>query len=252
MVHGPHVLITRPSGQHEQFALECKALGFQVSHLPSLAIEGTENKSLRSEIVNQADSILFTSQNAVEHAHAQLPLPWAGVAVRAIGPSTARALIQRGQVLASEPCAPFNSDAFLAQIGRNPPERLIIVKGQGGRTLISERLSGLGWHVQSLDVYKRLLPEASPLQVDEIFRSPEPDIVSIGSNEALTNLMTLAGNHRPALLQIQLVVNSHRCANLAVQLGFHHPTLVAQPAGDQGQLLQLKQWLQNTFTDQVS
>lgn len=252
MVHGPHVLITRPSGQHEQFAQACKALGFVVSHLPCLEIVGTENKSLCSEIVTQADSLLFTSQNAVEHAHAQLPLPWAGVAVHAIGPATAKALLLKGQALASEPCAPFTSDAFLAQISRSPPEQLIIVKGLGGRTLISERLKELGWRVQTLDVYKRLLPETSPNQVDEIFCSPEPNIVSIGSNETLTNLMTLAGDHQSALLRIQLVVNSYRCAVLARQLGFHHNALIAQPAGDQGQLLQLKQWLQQTYTDQLS
>jgi len=251
MMHSPHVLITRPAGQHEHLAQACSALGFQVSHLPCLAIEGLENKSLHRECIAQTDSVLFTSLNAVEYAHGQLPMPWPGVVARAIGPATANALVSKGQALISEPCAPFTSDAFLAQMESHPPERLIIVKGLGGRTLISDHLSELGWHVQTLDVYRRLLPDISPAYVDEIFQSSVPDIVCLSSNESLNNLMMLIGDHRTELLDIQLLVNSDRCANLADSLGFRHPALVAQSAGDQGQLSQLKQWLQNRSGEQA-
>lgn len=252
MVQGAHVLITRPSGQHEQFSQACKALGFVVSHLPCLAIEGIANRSLRGDIIAQANSVLFTSQNAVEHAHAQLPLPWAGVAIHAIGPATAKALRSKGQTLASEPNAPFNSDAFLTQISTHPPERLIIIKGQGGRTLISETLMLAGWHVHTLDVYKRRQPEISPVLVNDIFRTSVPDIVSVSSNETLSNLITLVGSNQASLLRLPLVVNSERCAVLAVQLGFQHRALIAQPVGDQGQLRQLKLWLQNTLADPIN
>lgn len=243
MVNSPHILITRPTGQHEQFARDCHALGFRVSHLPCLAIEGLQNPSLNADSVAKADSILFTSSNAVRYADALLPLPWKESAVRAIGPATARALVEKGQILASEPEKPYNSEAFLLQAGTLAPQRLIIVKGMGGRMLISDALEKLGWQVEPVDVYKRLLPRLSATRIDEILQPAAPDLISVASNETLTNLMILTGKQRPEILRAQLLVNSERCAKLASDIGFSKTAIVAQAAGDQGQLDSLKQWL---------
>ncbi|MFK7855122.1 MAG: uroporphyrinogen-III synthase [Granulosicoccus sp.] len=245
MANSPHILITRPTGQQKQFARDCQALGFRVSHLPCLAIEGLQNPSLNTERVSKACRILFTSSNAVRYADALLPLPWRESAVQAIGPATARALVEKGQILASEPAKPYNSEAFLLQADTLAPQRLIIIKGVGGRTLIGDTLEKLGWQVEHIDVYKRLLPQLSPSRIDEILQPATPDVISVASNETLTNLMTLSGKHRSEILRAQLLVNSERCASLACDIGFRRTAIVAQPAGDQGQLASLKQWLNN-------
>lgn len=249
--HDPHILITRPSGQYKQLALGCQALGFRVSHLPCLAIEGIQNESLLEEYVAKAGSILFTSKNAVEYAHVLQPFPWNQASILAIGPATAKSLTDKGQALAWEPKAPYNSDALLEQLVQVSPARLTIVKGIGGRTAINDSLSELGWHIDTIDVYKRVRPVLAPELVDDVFKSTAPDIISISSNETLSNLMTLIGKHRSTLLRCQLLVNSERCAELAETLGFALPALVAQFAGDQGQVSTLKHWLKLTFDDPV-
>lgn len=238
----PHILITRPEGQHAYFSRQLELLGFRVSHLPCLAIDALHSAQLNSDPAGDFDYILFTSANAVRHAHALRPLPWSGVDVLAIGSATARTLEEHGQSLAMQPVSPFNSESMLARLVTVNPARLLIVKGRGGRELIHPELDRRGWQVSSADVYQRRLPTVPAARVSQVFRSPGPDIVSVTSNEVLENLVKLAAS-QDRLLALPLVVNSVRTAQRARDLGFEKPAIIASPAGDAGQLEALQQWL---------
>lgn len=238
----PHILNTRPSGQHLPFTRSLQALGFTVSHLPCLVIQCLPGNQLERDPAACFDVVLFTSANAVRFAHAQRPFPWSAVAVHAIGAATATALQALNQRLALMPQAPFNSETYLAQLRHVNPARLLLIKGQGGRSLIASRLQASGWHVTSMDLYRRELPEIDAPMTARIFRDAPPDIISVTSNESLVNLVTLAGEHLPALLNIPLVVNSQRAAEQAKQSGFSQTPLVANPPGDDGQIEAIRQW----------
>lgn len=250
----PRILVTRPMGQHENFARACAELGFAISHLPCLAIQPLHPSAhdaspwLQSSAVmsTQFETVLFTSVNAVNFAHQLLPLPWPEISVHAIGAATARALKSHDQPLAMAPEAPYNSEAYLLQLQRLAPSRLLIIKGVGGRGHIHSHLNDLSWHVETLDVYRRTLPAINRESIDAVFQPDVPDIISVTSNETLENLLLLADDHRELLLQIPLIVNSQRCADLALSRGFIEPARVADPAGDSGQLMQLERW-QDTF-----
>jgi len=112
----------------------------------------------------------------------------------------------------------------------------VIIKGQGGRQLIEHELSGAGWNIQTIDVYKRALPFIEESLVTVNLQNPVPDIISVTSNESLLNLKTLAKEHWPSLLKAALVVNSQRAQTLAESLGFTSHIEVAFPAGDEGQI----------------
>jgi len=238
-----HILITRPLGQQLPFAQECRKMGFKVSHIPCLAIEAFDSGQLLGPLLDTADIVLFTSQNAVLHAHAQHPLPWIGVQVHAIGNATAKLLSTFHQPLGTQPLAPFNSESCVRQLQRLPAQSLLIVKGVDGRSLIAEQLQPMGWTVSTHAVYRRTMPAVPHSLINEAFEKRPPDIVSIGSNETLLNLMTLTREYEPALLHSRLLVNSHRCSELAASIGFTRVPLVAMPAGDEGQLKALRTWV---------
>ncbi len=256
MTHSqPHILITRATDQYRPFAQACQQLGLQVSHLPCLLIEATDtgiknenvpadpNRYLQHDLHSVFDCVLFTSVNAVTHAHRQRPLPWSDVAVHAIGASTQKALQQLGQAVSLKPCAPYNSESYLTQIQHHSPARMLIIKGVGGRGLIQAQLQQWHWQVTTFDVYQRRKPVTDSSVIQEIFTDPAPDIVSVTSNEVLQNLILIAADYLPALRQLPLVVNSQRCADYALQSGFTQRLYIANPAGDEGQLVQLQRWI---------
>lgn len=226
------------------FTRSLQALGFCVSHLPCLAIRDLPDHQLDKNPAAHFDIVLFTSANAVRCAHAQQPLPWNNVAVHAIGAATALALQSLNQPLAIQPQAPFNSEAYLAQLAPLTPARLLLIKGEGGRGLITGQLQALGWHVSNMDLYRRELPDIDATMTARILLQTPPDIISITSNESLDNLVTLAGENLPVLLDTPLVVNSQRAVEQAMGLGFRKPPLVASPPGDRGQIDAIRHWFE--------
>jgi len=239
----PTILITRPMGQQQAFAESCARLGLRVSHLASLIIEPLFHDELSADFIEQFDSVLFTSKNAVSNAHRLFPMPWSGIEANAIGPATSAALAELDQTTNLTPKPPFTSESHLRQLVDLPAQKLLIVKGAGGRTLISDILSELGWTVTGVDVYKRSLPIMTEESINELIQDPAPDLISITSNEALQNLEILAKEHWDTLRKLPLVVNSKRSATLAQSMGFELPALVAGSAGDEGQLEQIKLWM---------
>mgnify|MGYP000630562725 CR=1 FL=1 len=241
----PHILITRPLGQHQPFIDQLQLMGLSVSHLPCLSIEPVPEARLQADPAEQHDSALFTSVNAVRQAHRQRPLPWPGLAVYAIGSATGQALQHHGQTIAILPDSPYDSESFLKQIGTRQAGRLLLVKGCGGRGVLAPGLRELGWQVDSANVYRRRLPDVPASRVAQVFEQQPPELISITSNECLQNLVTLCADHLPRIRQLPLVVNSVRATELARDLGFEQPPLVATPPGDQGQLACIRRWLQS-------
>ena len=244
----PVVLITRPEGQQLAFSQGCRKLGYCVALLPCLEIiPRRTDPTLLDQLLNSHGTALFTSANAVRHTHRVKPFPWPGQQVHAIGAATAQVLSQHNQPLALVPQAPFNSEAYIEQLTHEQPDSLLIIKGNGGRELIQTQLAAHGWQISTIDVYERVRPNVPANDIDALFTVSPPDIISVTSDEVLTNLWHLCHNWATVLVNIPLVTNSQRCAQLAKELGFQSAIIVAIPAGDKGQLLGLADWKKNVF-----
>jgi len=231
------VLVTRPKHQQSLFLKSCNDAGLEAITLPCIDILPVEC-SLTSAAINQAELVLFTSRNAVEFAHAINPLPWHNARVYAIGRATQRVLTKLGQELVHPPVEPYSSEAFLSWYKTQPPiTSLLIVKGMCGRDLIESQLQAGGVDVVIKSVYKRVIPVVSDSERHRVFVEMPPDIISITSDDVLRNLVNIAGPAYASVLHsAQLVVNSERCADMAVRLGFDHRPKIAYPPGDVGQL----------------
>lgn len=240
------ILITRPAGQQAGFARRCQALGLETLLLPCLTIEYPSLQKPPESLIAPGGIILFTSANAVRSVERFKRFPWPGVVVHAIGKATASALEACRQPVTLIPPAPHNSEAYIEHIKHLPPQQLLIVKGYGGRTLIHDSLVQLGWNVTQADVYRRVSPTVDKTLVDRIFRESPPELLSVTSDEVLTNFLALTTDYQPALFQSQLIVNSQRCAQKAIKAGFSHRPLIGDPPGDDGQLICIQQWLEKT------
>jgi len=235
MLPQPRILITRPVGQESKLANLCRAYGLSVTHLPCLEIKGTHTVGLTEQLLSKNDCALFTSRNAVIHAHKALPLPWKNLSVHAIGQATSDCLREHGQTTHLEPQAPFNSESYIQQLKLMKPQHIMIIKGVGGRGVLQTELRKMGWTIDCIDVYKRELPTLSYTSVNRLLATM-PDVISVTSNESLLNLKKLAGKHWTSLLDVPMVVNSPRAKSLAESLGFSKDIEISLPAGDDGQI----------------
>lgn len=241
----PRVLITRPVAQAEGFAQLCEKIGFDVSLMPCLEIVPVAvNPMFLTDLIKNHRTVLFTSANAVHTANGLQPFPWPNTTVHAIGAATARTLKLHGQRVEFEPAAPYNSEAYLEQIKVDMPDSLLIMKGCGGRDLVQSCLHERGCRVESLDLYERRLPNTPIEIIEDLILKKTPDVISVTSNHALSNLCVLAQSHLDVVRSLPLVVNSARCAELAAYKGFTIPARIAEPAGDQGQTQCLSLWLE--------
>ena len=100
--------------------------------------------------------------------------------------------------------------------------RVLIMRGEGGRELIAERLRGQGVTVDYLQLYRRSLPTYSSALLLELLTTQRLNGLLISSGAGLTHLLQLAGADWPRVAQLALFVPSARVAEQARAAGAEH------------------------------
>lgn len=240
---GTRVLVTRPSGQQAGLVAAIEAAGGVALHLPAMAIQPyhqTES-TLRLRHATAYEWLIFISRNAVEHALPHLPRRGLPKLV-AIGSATAAALQDVGLAVAVQP-GRYDSEAVLARLPRDMSgQRVLIVRGVGGREQLATGLQARGASVDYAEVYRRSCPALPDTELPELL-AQGIDIITVSSGEMLRNLLQLAGAACGQVLQLPLVVMSERGAALARTLGFPHTHIyTATQASDAGILAAIRIW----------
>ncbi|WP_369666049.1 uroporphyrinogen-III synthase [Thioalkalicoccus limnaeus] len=225
--------MTRPAAQADGLCDRIAAAGGRPIRLPVLAIApAPDPTSLRPLLAEDWDLLVFVSRNAVEQALPLFPdqrLPTASRLV-AVGQATAQALVAAGRAPDLVPSERYDSEALLAfpALADLRGQRVLIVRGDGGRALLGETLAARGAEVVFAEVYRRILPAISVERVVSDWRQ-DVAIAIATSDEVLRNLITLA---RPVvgddLFQTPLVVVAERTRGLALALGFVHVAVAAR------------------------
>ncbi|WP_342051778.1 MULTISPECIES: fused uroporphyrinogen-III synthase HemD/membrane protein HemX [unclassified Cupriavidus] len=155
---------------------------------------------------------------------------------------------------AGEP-ARFDSEALwsrldsLPAIGGYAGRRVLIIRGNGGRDWLAQRLRDAGATVEAVEAYRRTLPEPSAMQWqavrDGLRPEAPPQAWLLTSSEAVRNLDALARLHLSPqelsrLLQVQCITPHARIAGQAESLGFVH--VIPAAPGDAGLLTACLQW----------
>ena len=221
-------MVTRPAHQAEALCRLVEAAGGTALRLPLLTIEPASQPAEGQRRIRALthDTWIFTSANAVRYA-APVVERWPARVV-AIGPATADALAAAGAAEASTPLSGSTSEDLLAlpEFADAQGRRVLIVTGEGGRTLIEEELARRGAVVDRAEVYRRVPLPYPPETVAAALR--KTDVIVVTSGDALAHLVRLAPeSSRGALLRKPLVVPSARVVEKASALGFAAPRLAA-------------------------
>ncbi len=222
---GAGVLVTRPAEQAEHLCALIESAGGRAVRLPALAIEPLEDGETQRQLLAEPwDLLIFISRNAVVHGGPLFPsgeLPSAA-RIAAVGQATARALSEAGRAPDLVPAGRYDSETLLAlpELADMRGQRVLIVRGDGGRALLGETLAQRGAEVRYAEVYRRVAPSADVGALVARW-SHEVQIAMATSDEVLQNLVALVGPvGRAALVATPLIVVSERTGELARRLGF--------------------------------
>ncbi len=240
---GVTVVVTRPAHQAGPLCQLIEAQGGKAISFPSLEIESFNQPQPLLRRLEQFDMAIFISANAVEYAVPYLPtsLP-AQLILAAVGKRTATLLQQHSARPILTPTTGSDSEALLSlpPLQRIRGQRILIVRGEGGRELLAERLIERGAKVEYAEVYRRVRPDGD---LGTLMNHGQINLMTATSNESLQNLYTMATTpQRQWLLQLPLVVIGQRGAELARTLGFKYPAIAAAETSDHGLLQAMIDW----------
>ncbi len=226
---GWRVLLTRPAEESAALAASLSEAGIFSS---SLALLETQPLPITAEHqavfqrLNCYCAVIVVSKPAARRALQLLAqfapgvptLPWFSV-----GAATARVLADHGLDV-SYPEVGDDSEALLElprlrEAVAVDGARVLILRGQGGRELLAERLRGQGASVDYLELYRRFLPTYDPDVLTQRIDVERLNGLVVSSGQGFLHLHGLAGADWPRVAQLPLFVPSPRVAEMARAAG---------------------------------
>lgn len=241
---GLSVLVTRPEQQAAGLISALAeqgwaAMPFSTLKIQPLPIEGAEKQKLFD--LDRYSVIICVSANAAMLGMEQITDLWPQIPVQqtwvAVGPASAAALAEWG-VTSIVPPTSNDSEGLLSLscLQTVADQKILILRGRGGRELIAKALRSRGATVDYLELYERSMPDTdlkdlvhwlengiAHLNVDA--EAPNR-VVTATSGDALKHLLDMVEGHvrhtalKEALLKLPAVVVSERLREYAHSLGF--------------------------------
>ncbi|SDL02420.1 uroporphyrinogen-III synthase [Pseudomonas delhiensis] len=224
------LLLTRPQEECVALAASLAEHGVASASLPLLAIEPLEETPEQRSLLLDLDrycAVVVVSKPAarlgVERIDRFWPQPPARQDWFAVGAATAAILDDYG-LRVHYPEHGDDSEALLAlpALARAlevPGPRVLILRGEGGREFLAERLRGQGVAVDYLELYRRVLPAYPAGELARRVRDETLNGLVVSSGQGLEHLLRVAGEDWPQLAGLPLFVPSPRVAELARDAG---------------------------------
>lgn len=248
------VLVTRPSGRADALVTALSEAGFSARHVPLLSVAALDaaadadiyqrSKSLLMEL-DRYQRVIAISVNAVHFGVDWLAQYWPqwplDVRWYGIGAATAEALRQY-DIDAIEPGGNQNTEALLAlpEFADLSHQRVLILRGVGGRETLAQTLRTRGAQVDYAECYRRLPPQLSEREAVALWQPPA-DAVCLNSAETLQHFWQLLPAQAQALYRDRaVIVPSERVATLARELGLRR-VITAANAGSAATITALQQ-----------
>jgi uroporphyrinogen III methyltransferase/synthase len=264
-------VLTRPAGQSDSLLAALAQEGIAALEFPLIDIAPVADDAPLGAALAALERyalVIFVSPNAIDRALARLKTGWPhDVPIGVVGPGSVAALARHGIAppdqhvicpafasatasadASSRACAAaqpeqgdtearFDSEALFAaldaQIGiaSLAGRRVLIVRGDGGREWLADRLREAGAQVEPVAAYRRVLPAPARETWDAVRRllAGAPHAWLVTSSEGVRNLAALAEAHLSEAEQAQLkaaacVAPHPRIAETARALGFDRIT----------------------------
>jgi uroporphyrinogen-III synthase len=228
-VTGWRLLLTRPADESAALGSLLAEQGIFSSSLPLLDIVPIPVSETMREAFRDLDrycAVIVVSKPAARIGVELLDRfgpPAPRVKWFSVGAATAQILEARGLDV-SFPAQGDDSEALLElaalreAIARFDPQ-VLILRGEGGRELLAERMRERGASVEYLELYRRELPLYPPAALEHRIKAERLNALVVSSGQGFEHLHQLAGDAWPQLAQLPLFVPSPRVAELARAAG---------------------------------
>lgn len=226
---GWRLLLTRPAQESAALSSVLAEQGVFSSSLPLLDIEPIPTSDTMREVIQDLDrygAVIVVSKPAARICVDLLSQYWPqppALKWFSVGAATAQILEDHGLDV-SFPADGDDSEALLElpqlrEAIARPSPRMLIMRGEGGRELLAERLRELGASVEYLELYRRELPQYLPAALSERIEAERLNGLVVSSGQGFEHLHQLAGDTWPILARLPLFVPSPRVAELARAAG---------------------------------
>lgn len=247
---GLGVLVTRPPLQAGNLCRLIEAAGGTAIRFPALDIRPRPDRAATRAAVGPIDRyqlIVFVSSNAVRYG-VDLLGQRRDLRIAAIGGATAQALNAAGHRVAVLPADGSDSEALLQmpELQHLDRQRVLIVRGTGGRELLADTLAVRGAEVVHAEVYERHRAEPTAAQVEvleSLWAEGGIHVYTATSTELLENLIDILTPAGKELLQnTPLLTGAKRVAEAEARLGIRSPVIMADAPGDASLVAALVRW----------
>ncbi|MDH1263996.1 uroporphyrinogen-III synthase [Pseudomonas sp. GD03944] len=230
-MNGWRLLLTRPTEECAALAATLAEQGIFSASLPLLAIEALDESAEHTDTIlglARYSAVIVVSKPAarlsVELVDRYWPQPLADQPWFSVGAATAEILDDYGLRVYC-PAEGDDSEALLAlprlqeALADALFPRVLILRGEGGREFLAERLRGQGVQVDYLALYRRRLPDYPPGTLAATVQAERLNGLVVSSGQGLEHLRTLAADDWPRLARLPLFVPSPRVAEQARAAG---------------------------------
>lgn len=247
---GVGVLVTRPEHQAHHLCRLVEAEGGSAVLFPALEIHPAPDRPAVRAMTGPVDRyalVVFVSANAVRFG-SDLIGQRRDLRIAAIGRATAQALNAAGLRVSILPKGGSDSEALLAtpELQHMAGQRVLIVRGRGGRELLGDTLAARGAEVVYAEVYERrpARPTREALaEVEELWRHGGVNVYTATSGELLEALVGLVTPRcRELMDSTALLTGASRVGERAARLGLGSPVILARAPDDEALVEALVEW----------
>ena len=198
---GKKIVVTRSRSQVGKLARELRLLGAEVIEFPTIEIVPMDDYSELDEALDRLHAyqwLIFTSVNTVDVVFNRLTMrgrdtrSLSTVKVAAIGSSTAEKLYEHGVVPDFVPSSYVGESVIRGFREFQMDSARILLPGSDiSSPVIYEGLQEMGARVETVPVYKTVVPLGSGEPVTELFGNLDADVVTFTSSSTVQNLVDL-------------------------------------------------------------
>ena len=220
------VLLTRPAEESALLAASLSDVGVFSSSLPLLEIEALpvtpEQQAVWADLGRYC-AVIVVSKPAARLGVQRLDRHWPRLPWFSVGAATAQVLADQGLDVHYPPSGD-DSEALLAlpalrEAVARTDARVLILRGEGGRELLAERLREQGASVDYLELYRRFLPAYDPGVLMQRIQLERLNGLVVSSGQGFLHLQALAGSDWPQVARLPLFVPSPRVYEMARAAG---------------------------------
>lgn len=238
---GRTVLVTRPAIQSKPLCTLLQQAGAEALAFPLIAIQPDETALARlSQQTVRADWLIFVSPSAADIAWPALKDTMAKLAC--VGQPCARRLEHYAGRSVVHPTTGNDSASLLADpsFAVKAGQRVLIIRGHGGRPDLVNGLRSRGVQVELAEVYHRTENQPDWSAFDTAATSNSLYAACVTSTQIARLLFTQAGSHRHATLQsLNYCVPHERIAAYLTEAGAQNIMIIRD--GDQAMVTALCQ-----------